>query len=145
MYNNKSSKISHVSLFLLVGCLALVVSLSPRPVVIHAQSGDEAEIRAVVHKFLTALQKKDAETLKSLWSEKSSGNAGTKQDSEPALEALGEMDLPSLTINQISTVAAGEVGAWVTIMSNADLKGGKPDAAVKRTNLTVHLGKEGGA
>jgi CHAT domain-containing protein/Tfp pilus assembly protein PilF len=112
--------------------------------VLRAQSADESEIRLVVQKFFAALQKKDLETLKSLWGEKSEGGPSTKQNSQPTIDGLGDVDQGSLSINRVS-VSQGEATGWVSVKIRArDSKIEKPEAPVP-TNLTLHLSKEGGA
>jgi CHAT domain-containing protein len=134
-----------IRLPILVGLLALGVSLSPKPSVIHSQSTDESEIRAVVQKFFEAVQRKDTEVLKSLWSQKSPGHAGTKESSQPTLGALSNVDLSSLSVNGMS-VAASESTVWVSArMSNGNSKTDKAAGAPGPTNLTIHLAKEGAA
>jgi CHAT domain-containing protein/tetratricopeptide (TPR) repeat protein len=145
MYKFSNAQSPRFRLVILLGCLCLILSLSPKLPRTLAQSGDEAEIRGVVERFLAALQKKDMETLKALWSEKAQDGAGTKPNSPPAFEGIGGVDVSSLSINRIG-LSAVEATAWVSVKVVAgDPKTARSDAAPGLANLTIHLAKEAGA
>jgi CHAT domain-containing protein/Tfp pilus assembly protein PilF len=133
-----------VRLLVLAGCLAFVAALSERLVVVHAQSAEETEIRLVVQKFLTALQKKDSATLTSIRSERPPSSAGSERPSQRSPDELGDMDLNTLRINEV-TAEATEATARVSVKANTgSLKDSKADERLQQTNLTVHLIKETG-
>jgi CHAT domain-containing protein len=134
-----------VRLSVLAGWLALVVAMSPGLVLVHSQSAEESEIRLVVQKFLTALQKKDSATLASLSSEKAKDSASSQTPSQAAAAAFGNVDLNTLTIKQVS-IGAAEATAWVSVKSSTTSpRDSKPDQKPQQTNLTIHLVKETGA
>ena len=132
-------------MLILLGTLAIGGLLSPNPALTNSRPVQETDVRDLLQRFFAAVQKKDLEALKSMWSGQSPASATTNPESQPIFEELAEADLSTLTINRI-TIDSGEATAWVSVKRRS----GNPKSPAKavvaaQTNLTIHLGKEGDA
>lgn len=136
---------SHLKYRVIASCvLCLVVCLTGfRPLPVFAQGDDEAAIRSLVERFFAAYQKKDLDGLMSLWSEKASDFAASKQSLQQTFNDHQTIEVKRLDIGKVTIEGSqGKIELSVEV-SAVNARTGKPADGFGKLSRIMRVSKEG--
>ena len=120
----------------------LLCSIGYMPVVIHAQSDGEAEVRTLIEEYFAAYERKDLNGLMALWSEKSPELASGRQSFQQTFATHTTVEMKRVAVRNI-TLTGDKALARVVIEINAlDAKAGKRAKELVKKYRTLHLVNE---
>ena len=135
MSNKKCSRLLLVGL--IVGHVLALTAVAQR-------QEDEVLVREAARKFFEATQRKDLETLRNLWSEKSPDLPVFMARVQQVFASVGDIELRNLAIQRV-TLEGTKADLRVTLEMQAnEIKSGKPVAGSGRLNRTLIFVKEDG-
>lgn len=115
--------------------LLLICFLSPK---VAAQTTDEAAVRQLIEKFLSAYQKRDADALTSLWSvERPAGESG-REELQRALAEVGKFEVKSYSLNKIA-FKADQARAEIVLEVAPRDREVKANVAAGKINRTIRM------
>lgn len=105
---------------------------------------DEVLVREAARRFFEATQRKDLETLRSMWSEKAPELPVYMARVQQVFASVGDIELKDLAIQRV-TLEGTKADLRVTVeMQAKEIKSGKPVAGSGRLNRTLIFVKEDG-